>query len=247
MKEPASVLVVDDNADLVDTFSLILKRKGYQVDTAEDGLSAVEKFRKRPFDVTLMDIIMPNMNGVEAFRKIREINPGARVILMTAYYEEEEIKTAVDEGAYSAVHKPVNIAQLIELIGKATLNSPILIVDDDDDFRRTMARSLELNGYRVDAAGSGEEAVRIVKERPCHIALVDVKMPVMDGLETYLKLKEINSGMVTIMMTGYREEVDDIVGKALAANAATCLYKPFDLSRVMDLVRQISGDGSKDG
>ncbi len=240
MKRQASVLVVDDNSDLVDTFSLILNRKGYNVDTAEDGLSAVDKYREQNFDVILMDIIMPRMNGVEAFRRIREINPGARVILMTAYYEEEQIKTALDEGAYRAVHKPVNIVQLMEMIGEATLSPPILIVDNDPDFRRTMARALELEGYRIDAAGSGEEAIRIVKERPCRIAFIDVKMPLMDGLETCLRLKEVDSSMVVVMMTGYGEEVHDTVDKALAASATACLYKPFAFSTVVDLVSQVN-------
>jgi len=240
MKERASVLVVDDNLDLLDTFSLILKMKGYNVDTAGDGLSAVDKFMKRPFDVILMDLIMPRMNGVEAFRKIREINPGARVILMTAYYEEEQIKTALEEGAYRAVHKPVNVARLMEMIGEATVSSPVLIVDDDGDFRKTMARAFELKGYRVDAVGSGEEAIRIAKERTCDIAFIDVKMPLMDGLETFLKLKEFNSTMVTVMMTGYGDEVCETVDKALAASATTCLYKPFDLSSAVDLVSQVS-------
>lgn len=240
MKGQVSVLVVDDNADLAETFSLILKRKGYNVDTAEDGLSAVDKFRRQPFDVILMDIIMPRLNGVEAFRRMREINPGARVILMTAYYEEEQIKDALDEGAYRAVHKPINISRLMEMIGEATLSPPILIVDDNADFRKTMTRVLEREGYRVDAAGSGEEAIKIVQERPCQIAFVDVKMPLMDGLETYLKLREINSGMVTIMMTGYGDEVCEKVEKALAASAATCLYKPFDLSAAVDLISQFS-------
>ena len=240
MKEQASVLVVDDNLDLLDTFALILKMKGYNVDTAGDGLSAVDKFKKRPFDVILMDLIMPRMNGVEAFRKIREINPGARVILMTAYYEEEQIKTALDEGAYRAVQKPVNVARLMEMIGEATVSSPVLIVDDDDDFRKTMARVFELKGYRVDAVGSGEEAIRIAKERTCDIAFIDVKMPLMDGLETFLKLKEFNSTMVTVMMTGYGDEVRETVDKALAASATTCLHKPFDLSSAVDLVSQVS-------
>ena len=239
MKQQASVLVVDDNSDLLNTFSLILKMKGYNVDTAEDGVSAVDKFKRRPFDVILMDLIMPRMNGVEAFRKIREINPGARIILMTAYYEEDQIKTALDEGAYRAVHKPVNVARLMEMIGEATLSSPVLIVDDDSDFRKTMARALELKGYRVDAVGSGPEAIQIAKERACEIAFIDVKMPLMDGLETFLKLKELNSTMETIMMTGYGDEVRDIVDKALAASATTCLYKPFHLSSAVDLVSQI--------
>ncbi len=58
MRDRTRVLVVDDNADLLNTLSLILKRSGFSVDTAEDGLSAVDKFKTQAFDVTLMDIVI---------------------------------------------------------------------------------------------------------------------------------------------------------------------------------------------
>ncbi len=119
------------------------------------------------------------------------------------------------------------------------MSLPVLIVDDDDDFRRTMARALELKGYRVDAAGSGEEALQIAQERDCQVAFIDIKMPSMNGLETYLKLKEINSTMKTVMMTGYGDEVTDIMLKATAAKVTTCLHKPFDLSMAVDLISPV--------
>ena len=84
MTDAPTVLVVDDNEDLLDTFSMILKRRGFNVETAENGASAVDKFKEHHYDVTLMDIVMPEMNGVDAFREIRGIYPGAAVILMTA-------------------------------------------------------------------------------------------------------------------------------------------------------------------
>ena len=250
MTDQASVLVVDDNEDLLETFSLILKRRGFNVDTAENGASAVDKFKAHHFDVTLMDIVMPEMNGVEAFRKIREMSPGAPVILMTAYSEEELIEMALDEGAHRIVHKPIRIDQLIELIKEAASSQLILIVDDDEDICQTLTKALELQGYPVVAAGSGEEAVTIAQDRACRIALVDVKLPCMDGLETFLRLKEINPDIMAIMMTGYRNEVKDALEKAQAASAITCLFKPFDPGKAVDLVGQISKKsphaGSKD-
>ena len=239
MTDQPTVLVVDDNEDLLDTFSMILKRRGFYVDTADNGASAVDKFKEHNFDVTLMDIVMPKMNGVEAFRKIREMDPGAAVILMTAYSEEELIQMARDEGAHHVVHKPIRIDQLIELIKEAAASQPILIVDDDADICHTLTRVLELQGYRVLAAGSGEEAVLIAQEKACQIAFIDVKLPNIDGLETFLRLKEINPGILTIMMTGFRNEVKDALDKAQAASAITCLYKPFDPSEATDLVKQI--------
>jgi len=239
MTNEPTVLVVDDNEDLLETFAMILKRRGFFVETADNGESAVDKFREHNYDVTLMDIVMPKMNGVEAFRKIREMHPGASVILMTAYSEEELIQMAIDEGAHQVVHKPIRIDQLIEMIKEAATSQPILIVDDDADICQTLTRTLELQGYQVLAAGSGEEAIDIAQEKACQIAFIDIKLPNIDGLETFLRLKEINPDILTVMMTGFRNEVKDALDKAQAASAITCLYKPFDPSEAADLVRKI--------
>jgi DNA-binding NtrC family response regulator len=239
MNDEPTVLVVDDNEDLLETFALILKRRGFFVDTAENGESAVDKFKEHNYDVTLMDIVMPKMNGVEAFRKIREMHPAASVILMTAYSEEELIQMARDEGAHHVVHKPIRIDQLIEMIKEAATSQPILIVDDDADICQTLTRVLELQGYQVLEAGSGEKAIQIAQEKACQIAFIDIKLPNIDGLETFLRLKEINPDILTVMMTGFRNEVKDALDKAEAASAITCLYKPFDPEEAADLVRQI--------
>ena len=241
MADRISVLVVDDNEDLLETLSLILKRRGFDVDTAKDGVSAVDKFDAGHFDITLMDIVMPNMNGVEAFKKIKEISPGAVVILMTAYSEEELIRMAIDEGAHRVVHKPIRIDQMIELLKDAAKNQPILIVDDDGDLLETLQRTLEKKGYQVVAAGSGEEAIEKAREKACPIAFVDIKLPLMDGLETYLRLKEINPDISAVMMTGFRDEVKDALEKAQEAAAIACLFKPFDPWEAVDLANQISG------
>ena len=124
MSDRTNVLVVDDNEDLAQTLSLVLKWSGYSVDTAEDGLSALDKFKMCHFDVALMDIVMPRMNGIEAFRRMKEIDPEVRVILMTAYYQEELIKMALNEGTYGAVYKPIDIARMVEMIREACLLVP---------------------------------------------------------------------------------------------------------------------------
>jgi DNA-binding NtrC family response regulator len=243
MPDRPTVLVVDDNKDLLMTFSMILKRRGFYVDTAPNGVSAVDKYKERGYDVTLMDIVMPEMNGVEAFRKIREMDPGATVILMTAYSEEEMIRAAKSEGAHSVIHKPIRI----EMIKKAADSQTILIVDDDEDICQTLTKALEWHGYSVITAGSGEEAINIAREKTCQIAFIDIKLPDIDGLETFLRLKEINPGILTIMMTGFRNEVKDALDKARAASAVTCLYKPFAPSEVADLVKKIGKKPHKSG
>jgi CheY-like chemotaxis protein len=131
MNDKTTILVVDDNEDLLETFAMILKRRGYEVQTACDGSSAVDKFKEHNFDVTLMDIVMPEMNGVDAFKKIRAIQPDASIILMTAYSDEELVQSALDEGVTLIIQKPVRIDSLIKLINETAGNQPILVVDDN--------------------------------------------------------------------------------------------------------------------
>jgi two-component system response regulator HydG len=239
MTDEPTILIVDDNEDLLQTFAMILKRRGFCVETAGNGTSAVDKFKEQNFDVTLMDIVMPEMNGVEAFKKIKEMQPGAPVILMTAYSDEELIQTAREEGVRKIIHKPIRVDQLMDIITDTAKSQPILIIDDDEDICHTLTKVLKLQGHEVLTAGSGEEGVNIARERDCQMAFIDVKLPNIDGLETLLRLKEVNPELLTVMMTGFRNEVKDALEKAEAASAITCLYKPFDPADAAALVKKV--------
>ncbi|HTY81772.1 MAG TPA: response regulator [Dehalococcoidales bacterium] len=239
MKDEPTILIVDDNEDLAETFAMILKRRGFSVETAGNGTSAVDKFKEQTYDVTLMDIVMPEMNGVEAFKKIKELQPGAPVILMTAYSDEELIQTARDEGVHQIIHKPIHVENLIKLITEAASSQPILVIDDDADICETLTQVLKLQGHQVLTAGSGEEALEIAKQHDCQMAFIDVKLPNIDGLETLLRLKEVNPELLTVMMTGFRNEVKDALDKAQASSAVTCLYKPFDPAEAAEIVKKI--------
>jgi DNA-binding NtrC family response regulator len=239
MRHEPTILVVDDNEDLLETFSLILKRRGFSVETAGSGAAAVAKFRQHNFDVTLMDIVMPEIDGVEALRRIKEIAPEAPVILMTAYSDEEMIQAARDQGARCILNKPIHIDMLFKLINDATAVKPILIIDDDADICNSLTKVLEQQGYQVLTAGSGEEAIVIASENACRLAFIDVKLPNIDGLETLLRLKEIIPDLLPIMMTGFRNEVKDALDKAQKESVITCLYKPFDPAEAVGLVEKI--------
>jgi len=131
MTEELKILIADDNEDLLETFALIFTRHGFFVETARNGLSAVDKYRKHRYDVALMDIVMPGINGVEASRKIKEMDPEALIILMTGHSDEALLRLARDAGAHHIVNKPVKIEQLIELIAEAAGDQPLLVVDNN--------------------------------------------------------------------------------------------------------------------
>jgi CheY-like chemotaxis protein len=111
-----SILVVDDEKNIRTTLADILEGEGYDVRTADTGEQAVRLCRKQPFDVVLMDVRMPGMDGFEAFRVIRRHRPDAQVIMMSAYSTNEFRRVAQGEGATAFLRKPLDVDHLIDLL-----------------------------------------------------------------------------------------------------------------------------------
>ncbi len=114
-----SVLIADDEPNMRKTLSAILRRQGYDVSTADDGEMAVQMCAEKGFDVVLLDVRMPGIDGVEAFRRIRRHQEGVRMILMSAYGLDELKQSSLDEGAIAFLDKPLDISQVIDLMGAA--------------------------------------------------------------------------------------------------------------------------------
>ena len=118
MKEKRSILVVDD--DIAHrTMLRILLGWEYEISEADCGLEAIEKVQKTPFDMVLMDVCMPEINGVEALGKIKAFNPEIPVIMMTAYSSSETAAEALQKGAYDYLTKPFDFDTLRLTIEKA--------------------------------------------------------------------------------------------------------------------------------
>jgi len=117
--EKTNILVVDDLRNIRLTLGGILEDRGYNVVTAEDGYQAIELIRETHFDVILMDIKMPGINGVDTYMEVKKIDPKAVVIMMTAYSVEDLLKRAVSEGVYTCIYKPFDIEKVIALVEDA--------------------------------------------------------------------------------------------------------------------------------
>jgi two-component system response regulator (stage 0 sporulation protein F) len=113
------ILVIDDEPVIRELLFDILIRKGYQVDTAEDGMQALEKAKSEKYDIVFTDIRMPGMNGVEVYRRLKVISPESRVIVMTGYGLEQMIQEALDLGAFADVRKPFDLKLIYDLVEEA--------------------------------------------------------------------------------------------------------------------------------
>ncbi len=114
------IMVVDDSAFMRTLIKKIASaNNGVEIIEAEDGKQAVELYgRERP-ELTLMDVVMPNLSGVEALRQIKETDPDAKVIMVSAAGQDLIIKEAIALGAYDFILKPFKEEQVQEAIEKA--------------------------------------------------------------------------------------------------------------------------------
>jgi len=109
------ILVVDDDASILRGFKRILQEKGYTVETAETGHEALRKIRKQKFDVCLVDIRLPDMDGTELLLDIGE-TPETFKIIITGFSSEQAGKKAADYGADEFLVKPVSAEELLTAI-----------------------------------------------------------------------------------------------------------------------------------
>jgi DNA-binding NtrC family response regulator len=240
MSKKTTVLIVDDNIEFCKSLQDILEFKGYAVITAHDGFQALEFVKTTPVDCVLMDIKMPVMNGVETFCKLKEIVPDLPVVMMTAFAVEELIRESLQKGAFGILKKPIDFERLFSLIETATTDGMlILIVDDEQDFCRNLEDVLTQRGYRVCLAFEGRSAIEKTRENNFDIMLIDLKLPVLNGLETYLAIHEIRPHLIAIIMTGYTQELHDVLDEARHQPVYTCLEKPIDIDELLSLLEQI--------
>ncbi len=114
------VLVVDDDAGLrLSVKSTLAAAEKFEIDEAFDGVNALEKIKASSYNMVLLDVDMPRMNGLEALKLMKEHDPSIIVIVMTAYATIDSAVAAVKDGAYNYVSKPVKGDELIQLVDKA--------------------------------------------------------------------------------------------------------------------------------
>jgi CheY-like chemotaxis protein len=121
ISNPCNVLLAEDDKVNRMVIKRVLKNRGYNVDTAHDGLEAVEKFGEKTYDIILMDIQMPVMDGVEATRRIRKKNANIPIIAITAYALKGDREKFLSLGMNEYVSKPIKYEELYSAMDKCLL------------------------------------------------------------------------------------------------------------------------------
>jgi signal transduction histidine kinase/DNA-binding response OmpR family regulator/HPt (histidine-containing phosphotransfer) domain-containing protein len=234
------------------------------VDSGEAALIALEKatIEKRPYDLVFLDWKMPGMNGIETAIQIQESShlPKVHLIMMTAFHREEFLKEIDKVNLDAFLTKPVTQSVLCDAIKTAfgknisKMSLPlkkqtsviadisvlkgarVLVVEDNRINQQVIKKTIENEGFIVDIANNGLEAVKQVEEVNFDAVLMDMQMPEMDGIKAtqLIRKKPEHQTLPIIAMTAHA--MNGVREQLLAKGMNDYITKPFDIEQLFEVL-----------
>lgn len=229
------ILVADDDRQMVKTFCDLLRRRGWEAHGVYSGEEAVAAASDSPFQAILMDVRMAGINGVEAFRRIREARPSLPVVLMTAYSTQGLLSEAQRLGVVDVLAKPFPLPKLLALL-EDSVSCGVLVVDDDPEFLRTLASVVEARGHRVLLAPGLCEALETLERRTPGVIVLDLKLEDVEPREAVLAIRDVAPSVVLILCSGYPELMNRTLATCPDGWFHAALQKPFDPDRLLRIL-----------
>lgn len=230
------ILLVDDDRDFAESLEDVLSLKGHTVSLCFDPLQALNSFEFKQFDLILLDFKMNGMNGAELFMQIKQLDPKAKVLLLTAYSLQSFEDQAIDNGLYGILQKPLQFDTLFHLIDSAA-KSLILIVDDNKDFCESLEELLQTQGHRTLTAFSGEQAWLLCQRSDIDVLILDIKLPDIDGFELLTRINEYNYKIPIFMVSAYSIDYHLQIRDCIESNSSTrFLTKPINTQHLLDQI-----------
>jgi len=242
------ILVVDNDRMSCELIQSVLTRHGYQVLSATSGIEGLGIFRQKAPRVTILDLHMPEMDGLTVLKEIRAHDPHAPVVILGGGATEDQENQARGLRVTDFIRKGLSLDVLVECISRIVqlpeksipppseaanasmvdMGETILVVDDEPLVRDLLVRFLSLRGYRALGVKDGPEALSMVKQSPPDLILLDLFMPGMDGVEVLRQLRQHEYPGAVIIITGsYGKE------QAWALEPQEVIGKPIDLEQLL--------------
>jgi DNA-binding NtrC family response regulator len=146
---PEPILIVEDDNTIRVTVGNFLARQGFDVEVAEDGAQALAFLKERSFSLVLLDLRLPDMNGLDILARIKESDDQPLVVIMTAYPEVRTAVAALKAGAYDYINKPFDLEDLQELIRRACETQRLR---REVEWRRAQAETCVIEGLIGESA-----------------------------------------------------------------------------------------------
>ncbi len=243
------VLIVDDEPTNLSYLNRLLNRSGFAVQEAENAEIGLKLWREWQPHIILTDWRMPKMDGLEMVKQIRQTDNKTPILLITAssYAEDEEL--ILSAGCNSYLFKPVDRNKLLTEIDrwlteiyprKAKEPLSILLAEDNPVNQKVILRMLTKLGYSADVAANGQIALDAIKSNKYNLVLMDVEMPILDGIEVTQQVRlEIDNPPAIVAMTAHRDR--DEMNRCLKAGMKEFITKPISIEELKKLLERYEG------
>lgn len=242
--QPHRVLIVDDDQTICRSLARVLRAKGYEVETAFDGVSAVERADRFEPQLLILDIRMPGIDGVETFRRIRIRHPAVTGILMTAYSGHRAVSEAAECGVLSVMSKPLNLEDLSRTVADALAAAPVLIVDDDEQLLASITRVLNHRGIETMAVTTLNEAMAELRRRPDRVVIADVVLADGFGYQLLQEISAMQEVRPFVLMSG-KTDGREFQSEKWFSPKARWMSKPLDMDQLLSHL-ELSGPGDRE-
>ena len=234
----ARLLVVDDDLDTCANLADILSDLDYEVQTAPDATTALRLLDEQAFDVVLLDLKMPGMDGLQLYRELKRRSPSTVAILITGFADAETRQRADQVGVWRILPKPVDVPALLPLISEAAEQPLLLVVDDDQEFCSSLCDVLRERSFRVGIAGSAQAAIQQMNRHEFPIVLVDWRLPDTDGLTLLKQIREQHPQVRTVLLTGHRHELNERLQQTAVSGVDVFFYKPLEMDDLLGTLQR---------
>ncbi len=207
------VLVVEDDYATSKLLSNYLNKWGYEPTIVNSAEQTIKILQKDSYLAILMDIVLPDANGLELLQKIREINSAKTTPVIICSVEAEQQKAFL-MGAVEYFVKPINYKYLVEVLTNYKLrkDSNILLVDDDIPSLNLLKEAVERNGYKAMSFSDSSKVLDSIQNSHLDLAIIDLDMPEIDGIELIERIKSYEQfkNLPIIIYTGKENFEDDV-------------------------------------
>ncbi|MBF0501403.1 MAG: response regulator [Candidatus Riflebacteria bacterium] len=240
------VLIVDDDKIIREQLEKELKRNFFETFTASNGETALEILGKQTIDILIVDVNLPDMDGLEILRLAKETRPNCEAVVVTGYGNREIAVRSLRRGAIDYIEKPIDLDELRAALGRAQerlvdresipFSSTILVIDDEEATGKALKRALEKENFEVFYASNGINALSIIEHHKVDVVITDLLMAGMDGIEVILKAKRLYRDIEGILVTGHKDEESAI--RALRAEIIDYISEPIDFDDLLLSVKK---------
>ena len=243
------VLVIDDDDINLQVAKMILEKKlPCRVITADNGIQGLEILRRQYVRVVLLDIMMPDMDGIEVLKEIRADNKlkNLPVMMLTASTDKDNIKQAITLNVKDYIRKPFLPAGLIsrvekKLVIKANVEeiSKILVIDDDENNLHELKKILEDHfPHEVLTANSGINGMEVLRNSEVNLVIANTAMRFINGFRILdFMHKDEKLKKIPAILTA-SEDSYDVINKIKMSDAANFITTPFDTEKIVSIVTE---------